>query len=120
TPAAARRRRVPARSWRTTRPTARTDGGVRSGPAAHGLRLRVLSALFHSGKGAPMARRFAAMTFALAVTICSAAAFAGTTHRPISDFLETQGTFCAAPPVCTIFVPPVPNFVAFTDTVHDL
>ncbi len=66
------------------------------------------------------ARRIASAAFALAVCVCSASAFATTTHRPISDFISTQGTFCVDPPTCTLFVPPAPNFVAFTDTVHDL
>ena len=65
-------------------------------------------------------RRLASTAFALGLTVASAAAFAKTTQRPISDFLSTQGTFCGDPPTCTIFVPPTPNFVAFTDTVHDL
>jgi hypothetical protein len=69
---------------------------------------------------ATVARRIASIGFALGVCVCSASAFATTTHRPISDFIDTQGTFCVDPPTCTIFVPPVPNFVAFTDTVHDL
>jgi hypothetical protein len=65
-------------------------------------------------------RRIASTAFGLAVCIGSASAFATTTQRPITDFIETQGTFCVDPPTCTIFVPPAPNFVAFTDTVHDL
>jgi hypothetical protein len=40
-----------------------------------------------------------------------------TTTRPFSDWLSTQGTFCAAPfgvgGGC-LFVPPVPNYVAWT------
>jgi hypothetical protein len=73
-------------------------------------------------KIAPFARRFVSAAFAVAVSVCSAFAFAGTTHRPISDFLSTQGTFCDPDGHggCQIFVPPTPNFVGFTDTVHDL
>jgi hypothetical protein len=73
-------------------------------------------------KLARFARRFVSAAFVLAVSVCSASAFAGTTHRPISDFLSTQGTFCVddGHGGCTIFVPPTPNFVGFTDTVHDL
>ena len=72
-------------------------------------------------KLAPFACRFVSTAFALAVSVCSASAFAGTTHRPISDFLSTQGTFSTmGRGGCTIFVPPTPNFVGFTDTVHDL
>jgi hypothetical protein len=71
-------------------------------------------------KLATFARRIVSTAFALALSVCSASAFAGTTQRPISDFLSTQGTFCGDPPACTLFVPPAPNFVGFTDTVHDL
>jgi len=71
-------------------------------------------------KFASIARRIVSTAFALALFICSASAFAGTTQRPISDFLSTQGTFCVDPPTCTLFIPPTPNFVGFTDTVHDL
>jgi hypothetical protein len=70
-------------------------------------------------KLATFTRRIVSTTFALGLCAVSASAFAGTTHRPISDFLSTQGTFCVDPPTCTIFVPPVANFVGFTDTVHD-
>ena len=70
-------------------------------------------------KLAAFARRFVPAAFALAIYLCSASAFATTTHRPISEFLAAQGTFCGDPPTCTLFVPPAPNFVAFTDTVHD-
>jgi hypothetical protein len=47
---------------------------------------------------------------------------AGTTHRPIAEFVDAQGTFCVDDGAggCVIFVPPVANFVAFTDTVHFL
>jgi hypothetical protein len=71
-------------------------------------------------KQASCARRIVSAAFGLALSICSASAFAATTHRPISDFLSTQGTFCGDPPACTLFVPPTPNFIGFTDTVHDL
>ena len=69
---------------------------------------------------ANFARRIASTALGLAVCVGSASAFATTTQRPITDFIDTQGTFCVDPPACTIFVPPAPNFVAFTDTVHDL
>jgi hypothetical protein len=65
------------------------------------------------------ARGIVSTAFALGVCASGASAFADTTHRPISDFLATQGTFCVDPE-CTLFVPPTPNFVGFTDTVHDL
>jgi hypothetical protein len=73
-------------------------------------------------KLAPFTRRFVSTAFALAVSVCSASAFAGTTQRPISDFVSTQGTYCNPDGLggCQIFVPPTPNFVGFTDTVHDL
>src|SRR5207237_1448323 len=70
-------------------------------------------------KLATFARRIVSTAFALALSVCSVAAFAATTQRPISDFLSTQGTFCVDA-ACTLFVPPTPNFVGFTDTVHDL
>jgi hypothetical protein len=70
-------------------------------------------------KLAPFARRIVSTAFALALSVCSVSAFAATTQRPISDFLSTQGTFCVDA-ACTLFVPPTPNFVGFTDTVHDL
>jgi hypothetical protein len=66
------------------------------------------------------ARRIVPTLFALGICVSSASAFAKTTQRPISEFIDAQGTFCVDPPTCTIFVPPVPNFVGFTDTVHDL
>lgn len=69
---------------------------------------------------AKFTRRIVTTVFALGIFVSSASAFAATTHRPISDFLDTQGTFCVDPPTCTIFVPPVPNFVAFTDTKRNL
>ena len=52
---------------------------------------------------------------------CRSAAFAGTTHR-IAEFVDAQGTFCVDDGAggCAIFVPPVDNFVGFTDTVHFL
>jgi hypothetical protein len=53
----------------------------------------------------------------VAAVLLAPLTFAQTTQRPISDFLETQGTFCF--PIkgggCLLFVPPVPNFVGFTD-----
>jgi hypothetical protein len=54
--------------------------------------------------------------------LSSATVFAATTHRPISEFVQAQGTFCVDDGAggCAIFVPPVANFIAFTDTVHDL
>jgi hypothetical protein len=43
---------------------------------------------------------------------------AATTSRPISDFVDVQGTFCPAP--CVIFVPPVPNFIGWSDPSNGL
>jgi hypothetical protein len=73
-------------------------------------------------KLAAFARRIVATAFALAVCVCSARAFAATTHRPISEFVDAQGTFCIDDGAggCVIFVPPVANFVGFTDTKHNL
>jgi hypothetical protein len=73
-------------------------------------------------KRATFARRILSTAFALGLCVFSASAFAATTQRPISEFIDAQGTFCVDDGAggCTIFVPPVPNFVAFTDTVHDL
>jgi len=66
------------------------------------------------------ARLIVAAAFAFALTVSAASASAATTQRPISEFIAAQGTFCVDPPTCTLFVPPVPNFIGFTDTVHDL
>jgi hypothetical protein len=43
-------------------------------------------------------------------------AIAQTTKRPISDFISTQGTFCLPDghDGCTLFQPPVPNYLAST------
>jgi hypothetical protein len=56
------------------------------------------------------------------VCLSAPSAFAGTTHRPIAEFVDAQGTFCFDDGAggCTIFVPPVENFVAWTDTKHFL
>jgi hypothetical protein len=58
---------------------------------------------------------------ALGFILCARPAFAQTTHRPIEEFVAAQGTFCVSDGNggCIIFVPPVANFVGFTDTVHD-
>ena len=54
------------------------------------------------------------------VCLSAPSAFAGTTHRPIAEFVDAQGTFCVDDGAggCVIFVPPVDNFVGFTDTVN--
>jgi hypothetical protein len=67
--------------------------------------------------------RVLAMALALgAVCLSAPSAFAGTTHRPIAEFIDAQGTFCVDDGAggCVIFVPPVDNFVGWTDTVHFL
>jgi len=66
-------------------------------------------------------RTLSTTLLALGLCLCAAPALAQTTHRPISEFVEAQGTFCIPDGQggCTIFVPPVANFVGFTDTVHD-
>jgi hypothetical protein len=73
-------------------------------------------------KLASFTRRIVSIAFALGICGGSASALAATTHRPISDFIQTQGTFCVdnGHGGCTLFVPPTPNFIGFTDTVHDL
>lgn len=41
-------------------------------------------------------------------------------HRPIMDFVEAQGTFCiGAPGDCFLFVPPIQNFLGWTDPGED-
>ena len=56
-----------------------------------------------------------AVTAALSFVVLIPLTFGQTTSRPISDFLQTQGTFCFASPVgCSLFVPPVANFVGWT------
>jgi hypothetical protein len=61
------------------------------------------------------------VVFGSGLGLCAATAAAQTTQRPIEDFISTQGTFCVSDGNggCIIFVPPVANFVGFTDTVHD-
>src|SRR5262249_24275824 len=70
----------------------------------------------------PAGRSRSILSTVVALGLCfwSAAALTQTTQRPISDFLETQGTFCVDDGAggCVIFVPPVANFVGFTDTLN--
>jgi hypothetical protein len=58
----------------------------------------------------------------VAAVLLAPLTFAQTTQRPISDFLETQGTFCSpnGSGGCLLFVPPVPNFVGFTDPTSNM
>ena len=42
----------------------------------------------------------------------TAAAAGKVVHRPISDFLLTQGTYCFGGGPCFLFVPPDANFLA--------
>jgi hypothetical protein len=49
--------------------------------------------------------------------------FAADPQRPISDFISSQGTYCyvpspPAPPACTLFVPPIQNFIGWGDADH--
>jgi hypothetical protein len=74
-------------------------------------------------KSAHFSLRVLATALALGgLCLASPSAFAGTTHRPIAEFVDAQGTFCVDDGAggCAIFVPPVANFVGFTDTVHFL
>lgn len=63
-------------------------------------------------------RRIVTSALALGFVFCSAPLFAQTVHRPIDDFIATQGTFCVDDGAggCVLFVPPVQNFVGWTDT----
>ena len=73
--------------------------------------------------------RFAiAIAIAVVLVGVSTVAFGqgATTKRPISDFLSRQGTFCLNAPSCTLFRPPVPNYVGLAgrepgepNTVYD-
>jgi hypothetical protein len=58
----------------------------------------------------------------MAAMLLAPLAFAQTTQRPISDFLKEQGTFCIPDGSggCSLFVPPVPNFVGWGDQAGDL
>jgi hypothetical protein len=58
----------------------------------------------------------------VAAVLLAPLAFAQTTQRPISDFLEAQGTFCIpnGSGGCLLFIPPVPNFVGWGDQAGDL
>jgi hypothetical protein len=48
--------------------------------------------------------------------------FGQTTRRPISDFVQTQGTLCIdnGSGGCFLFVPPVPNFVGWGDATSSM
>ena len=58
----------------------------------------------------------------LAAVLLAPLAFAQTTQRPISDFVQAQGTFCFpnGSGGCLLFVPPVPNFVGWGDQAGNL
>jgi hypothetical protein len=58
----------------------------------------------------------------VAAVLLAPLAFAQTTQRPISDFLQTQGTFCYPDGKggCLLFIPPVPNFEGWGDPVRNL
>jgi len=53
------------------------------------------------------------------VMLAVSSAFAGTTHRPISDFIAGQGFVSFGPPG-TQQIPGVPDFLGFTDTKRKL
>ena len=57
----------------------------------------------------------AAVSVGFLTTIETGSAQGSTTIRPISDFIDTQGTFCPGGPPCELFVPPVPNFIGFNN-----
>ena len=48
--------------------------------------------------------------------------FGQTTRRPISDFVQAQGTFCIddGSGGCLLFIPPVRNFVGWGDTTSSM
>ena len=54
--------------------------------------------------------------------LAPATSSAQTVHRSIDEFVAAQGTFCVDDGAggCVLFVPPVANFVGFTDTVNFL
>jgi len=58
----------------------------------------------------------------VAAVLLAPLAFAQTTQRPISDFLQTQGTFCIpnGSGGCFLFTPPVPNFVGWGDQAGNM
>lgn len=58
----------------------------------------------------------------MAAVLLAPLASAQTTQRPISDFLKEQGTFCIPDRSggCSLFVPPVPNFVGWGDQAGNL
>jgi hypothetical protein len=64
----------------------------------------------------------AALFFTFALALAPATGSAQTVQRPIDEFVAAQGTFCVDDGAggCVIFVPPVANFVGFTDTVNFL
>jgi hypothetical protein len=69
-----------------------------------------------------VSRRIVTSALALGVLVCSAPVFAQTVHRSIDEFIAAQGTFCVDDGAggCVLFVPPVQNFVGWTDTKNFL
>jgi hypothetical protein len=63
--------------------------------------------------------RFAIIVMLAAALIVPAVALAAgkVTHRPLSDFLSTQGTYCIddGSNGCFLFVPPDPNFIGWSN-----
>lgn len=67
-------------------------------------------------------RRVVTTALALGIALGPASALAQTVHRSIDEFIAAQGTFCVDDGAggCVLFVPPVQNFVGWTDTNHFL
>lgn len=59
-----------------------------------------------------------ALTAAFSFVVLIPLTFGQTTRRPISDFVKAQGTFCIPDGSggCFLFVPPVSNFLGWSDT----
>lgn len=64
----------------------------------------------------------ASAALALAFSMAPLSASAQTVHRSIDEFVAAQGTFCIDDGAggCVLFVPPVQNFVGWTDTKNFL
>jgi hypothetical protein len=67
-------------------------------------------------------RRIASSALALGFIGASLPTSAQTVHRSIDEFVAAQGTFCIDDGAggCVLFVPPVANFVGWTDTKNFL
>jgi hypothetical protein len=71
-----------------------------------------------ANRSIPFSRRVLVRALGLGLVLCSAPALAQTSNRPIDEFVAAQGTFCVDDGAggCVLFVPPVQNFVGWTDT----